>query len=82
MRIVKLAERFAARIRTGIAKLVCPNAEGECRGTGNAAPTDIAERQLAVRKLRKYRGTLPAGFKFDREEIHERGSWIKDESRT
>ena len=26
----------------------------------------------ALKKLRKYRGMLPAGFKFDRDEAHER----------
>lgn len=31
-----------------------------------------APRELLAR-LRKYRGRLPADFKFDREEIHEEG---------
>lgn len=26
----------------------------------------------ALKKLRKYRGMMPKGFKFDREEAHER----------
>ncbi len=26
----------------------------------------------ALKKLRKYRGMMPKGFKFDREETHER----------
>ena len=27
----------------------------------------------ALKKLRKYRGMMPKGFKFNREEAHERG---------
>jgi antitoxin MazE len=29
-------------------------------------------REKALAQLRKYRGRLPVGFKFDREEAHER----------
>ena len=34
---------------------------------------DAGDRQ-ALARLRKYRGTLPADFKFDRMEANERGS--------
>ena len=30
-------------------------------------------RGEALKALRKYRGRMPKGFKFDREEAHERG---------
>lgn len=30
-------------------------------------------REEALVELRKYRGLIPADFKFDREEAHERG---------
>jgi antitoxin MazE len=30
-------------------------------------------REQALARLRKYRGRLPAGFKFDRDEAHGRG---------
>lgn len=32
-----------------------------------------ASREEALKALRKYRGWMPKGFKFDREEAHERG---------
>lgn len=32
------------------------------------------QREEALKALRKYRGYMPADFKFDREEAHERGS--------
>lgn len=35
-------------------------------------------REILAR-LRKYRGYMPEGFKFDREEAHERG-WRTDET--
>lgn len=35
-------------------------------------------RQEALKALRKYRGWMPEGFKFDREEAHERG-WSLDD---
>ena len=33
----------------------------------------------ALKALRKYRGRMPKGFKFDREEAHERGSRLNEE---
>jgi antitoxin MazE len=30
-------------------------------------------RERALARLRKYRGRLPAGFKFDRDQANERG---------
>jgi antitoxin MazE len=35
-------------------------------------------REEALKALRKYRGWMPEGFKFDREEAHERGWRIDD----
>jgi antitoxin MazE len=32
-----------------------------------------ARRRELIARLRKYRGRLPAGFRFDRLEAHERG---------
>ena len=32
----------------------------------------IARRELALERLRSFRGTLPADFKFDRDEANER----------
>lgn len=41
-----------------------------------SAEQSVEERKQRVRdmfmRLRKYRGALPAGFKFNREEAHER----------
>lgn len=34
--------------------------------------TDPAERQRLIEKLRAMRGSLPSGFKFDRDEANER----------
>jgi antitoxin MazE len=35
-------------------------------------------RGEALKALRKYRGYMPKGFKFDREEAHERGWRIEE----
>jgi antitoxin MazE len=32
----------------------------------------MARRELALERLRSFRGTLPADFKFDRDEANER----------
>ena len=32
-----------------------------------------ADRRALIERLRKYRGMMPADFKFDRDEAHERG---------
>ena len=36
--------------------------------------TDVGKRRELVRRLREFRGSLPANFKFDREEANARGS--------
>ena len=43
-------------------------AEGNVLTVGTAE----AERRAALARLRKFRGLLPADYKFDREEAHER----------
>jgi antitoxin MazE len=32
----------------------------------------LADRQAALKRLEEFRGTIPAGFKFSREEANER----------
>lgn len=46
--------------------------------TASTAPEGIADRVGALHALRKYRGIIPAGYKFDRDELHQRGSDVKD----
>jgi antitoxin MazE len=36
------------------------------------ADSEQSRREAAVERLRKYRGWIPAGFKFDRDEANER----------
>jgi antitoxin MazE len=33
----------------------------------------MPDRRALLARLRKYRGLIPADFKFDRDEMHERG---------
>lgn len=41
---------------------------------GENAEIDARKRQAAIAGIRKLRRPLPPGFKFDREETHERPS--------
>jgi len=48
------------------------------KGKQTLEATAKLSRGEALKALRKYRGRMPKGFKFDREEAHERG-WRLDE---
>jgi antitoxin MazE len=43
------------------------------KGRRHAEVERDMSREEALAKLRKFRGLIPADFKFDREEAHERG---------
>lgn len=43
--------------------------------------TSKEDREKAIEGLRKLRRPFPPGFKFDREEAHERGADIPEDER-
>lgn len=50
-----------------------PRNEIEIRGSQTAdVDSDQVERRRLLKQLRKYRGMMPAGFKFDRDEANRR----------
>jgi antitoxin MazE len=76
MRVAKWGNSLAVRIPRSVVEALGLK-EGdpvEIRATGprsfEIARTPAARELLA--RLRKYRGRLPAGFKFDRQDAHKR----------
>jgi antitoxin MazE len=45
---------------------------------GNIEVVKQPDRIEALRRLRKFRGRLPAGYEFNREELCERGSDVNE----
>lgn len=83
MKVAKWGNSLAVRIPTEVA-----NAVG--LKEGDEVQMHVAEkgrafevkkertREEALQELRKYRGLIPADFKFNREEVYERG-YYEDE---
>jgi len=47
--------------------------DAQIRGSQTAdVDSDQVERRRLLKQLRKYRGMMPAGFKFDRDEANRR----------
>lgn len=78
MKVAKWGNSLAVRIPANVAEALALKEGDEVQmhvaETGRAFEV---EKKLTPREaliaLRKYRGYMPADFKFDREEIYERG---------
>lgn len=79
MKFAKWGNSIAVRIPADVvAKLgISPNDEAKIKVTGESSFEIVRNRsrQEAIEAIRKLRRPLPAGFKFNREEAHERGSY-------
>jgi antitoxin MazE len=77
MRVAKWGNSLAVRLPRSVVDALALK-EGDAIEIEVVGPRSLeiakppAPRELLAR-LRKYRGRLPAGFKFDRLEAHERG---------
>ena len=76
MRIAKWGNSLAVRLPAALvrARGLKEGDEVQITITKAPAPLDEAARLKALKELRKFRGLIPADFKFDREEVHERGA--------
>lgn len=81
MKFAKWGNSIAIRIPAEVVtKLgISPNDEALIKMTGEHSfeITRDRKREEALKRLRELRFTLPADFKFNREECHERG-WMKN----
>lgn len=77
MRVAKWGNSLAVRLPQAVAEELGLKEGDEIEL--RAAPGQVVEvarkptPHELLEKVRKLRGTLPADFKFDREELHERG---------
>jgi antitoxin MazE len=77
MRISKWGNSLAVRLPREVAEQLGLKLGDEVElqaGEGKVltVSTKEAERRAALERLREFRGLLPADYKFDREEAHER----------
>jgi antitoxin MazE len=81
MKVAKWGNSLAVRIPADVvAKLgIAANEAVEIKVTGENSfeVTRDRRRQEAIEAIRKLRRPLPPGFKFNREEAHERGSYAE-----
>ncbi len=78
MRVAKWGNSLALRLPAKVVKEL-DLAEGDEVELRALSPKTLevsrdAEREWAMRTMRRLRRPLPADYKFDREEIHERGN--------
>lgn len=78
MQVAKWGNSLAVRIPADVARQLGlkEGDEIELRASGEGGFEIVSEAQRraeAVAALRKMRGMIPAGFKFDRDEINSRG---------
>ncbi len=75
MKVVKWGNSLALRLPAEFAKLHGLEEGDEVDIVVSRKPPEVDEatRREALIALRQFRGRLPADFKFDREEAHERG---------
>ena len=77
MRVAKWGNRLALRLPAKVVKELelAEGDEVELRATGprTLEVARDAEREEAIETMRRLRRPLPRDYKFDREEIHERG---------
>lgn len=77
MRIAKWGNSLAVRLPRSVVEALALREgdmiEIEVAGARSLEIAKAPPPQDLLARLRKYRGRLPAGFKFDRLEAHERG---------
>ena len=77
MRVAKWGNSLAVRLPRPVVEALGLK-EGDDIDIEVVAPRSLEvakspSREELLKRLRKYRGRLPAGFKFDRLETHDRG---------
>jgi antitoxin MazE len=77
MRVAKWGNSLAVRLPRAVVEALALK-EGDAveihvAGTHSLGVDKAPGTRQLLARLRKYRGTLPAGFKFDRLEANERG---------
>ncbi len=76
MQVAKWGNSLAVRLPQGVVEALKLKAGDEIEITiAGKRRFDVARdqtRERALANLRKFRGLLPAGFKFDRDEANER----------
>ncbi|MGE5564841.1 MAG: AbrB/MazE/SpoVT family DNA-binding domain-containing protein [Parcubacteria group bacterium] len=78
MKVAKWGNSLAVRIPANVADAVGLKEGDEVQmHVAEKGRTFEVKRQMtreeALEELKKFRGLIPAGFKFNREEAHERG---------
>lgn len=77
MRVAKWGNSLAVRLPSAVVEALAlkEGDEIELRPSPGKAKLEVARkptRQELIESLREFRGLMPAGFKFDREEANER----------
>jgi antitoxin MazE len=76
MKVCKWGNSLAVRLPAAIVEIldlkVGDDIEIRVVGTGTFDVAQKADRQEWLERLRRFRGTLPADFKFDRDEANAR----------
>jgi antitoxin MazE len=76
MKVCKWGNSLAIRLPAAIVEIldlkVGDDIEVRVAGTGPFDVAQKADREELLRRLRRFRGTLPADFKFDRDEANAR----------
>jgi antitoxin MazE len=76
MKVCKWGNSLAIRLPAAIVEIldlkVGDDIEIRVAGTRTLDVAQKAEREELLRRLRRFRGTLPADFKFDRDEANAR----------
>lgn len=80
MHVSKLGDTYAVVLSEETLKRLGLKEGDEVEVRPAPAPSAVSseERIEALHALRKYRGSLPAGYKFNREELYERGPDVED----
>lgn len=76
MQVAKWGNSLAVRLPSGLVKALKlkPGDRLEMRVAGEREleVEKVPDREELLARLRKYRGMIPADFKFDRSEVYER----------
>jgi antitoxin MazE len=77
MKVAKWGNSFAIRLPASVVEALDLKVGDDVEILASGQRSMTVERRKSRRellaRLRKYRGLLPADFKFDRDEIHDRG---------
>lgn len=77
MRVAKWGNSLAVRLPTAVVEALTlkegDDIEIHVAGARSFAVTKRSQARELLAQLRKFRGRLPADFRFDRLEAHERG---------